>query len=109
WFDVLSDTLGDIKGKLLAADAWTIVGLGKDVGRRTQDHNERLGRAMKELGFTRTVASFDGKNERCYVRGNKAQRQQRIYAVQEKDSGRVFCKLKKADAVSDATAAADIM
>src|SRR5262249_23151183 len=62
----------------LAADAWLIVGMG-DVSRRTQEHNERLGNAMRALGFERTLLSFDGKTQNCYARGNKAERQQRIY------------------------------
>jgi predicted P-loop ATPase len=80
WLDVLSAVLGKLKGKLLAADAWLIVGM-EDVGRRTQDHNQRLGSAMKTLGFERTTLSFDGENAKCYARGSKAERQQRIYVV----------------------------
>jgi len=45
WFEALSDAIGELNGKILAADAWIIVGM-KTPERRGQEHNNRLGSAM---------------------------------------------------------------
>ena len=74
--EILAATLGDIEGKLLAGDAWEIVGVPP--GQRTQDHNARLGEAMRELGWERTKLRFgNGVPEWCYIKG-EAKRRQRI-------------------------------
>ena len=83
WFELLGDVLGDLKGKLLATDAWIIVGVDK--GHRTQDQNTRLGRAMKALKFERKVLRIGGQLQRCYVRGTPAEQEKRIVVV---DAGR---------------------
>jgi predicted P-loop ATPase len=103
WHDTLRETLGALKGKLLGADAWAIVGM-EDVGRRTQDHNERLGNAMKSLGWERAVASFDGKNCRCYARGTKAEREHRIYAVKAQTGTYAAHRPATAEAAAQAAA-----
>ena len=59
--------LRNLEGKLRAEDAWEIVGVLP--GQRTQHHNERLGEAMRELGWTRKKLRFGGPAEWCYVRG----------------------------------------
>ncbi len=64
----LFDTLGDMEGKLRAEDAWTIVGVPE--GHRTQDHNTRLGDALRELGWERERLRFKGKRGYCYVKGD---------------------------------------
>jgi len=66
--DVLARALGNKEGKIRSADCWDIVGV--PTAQRTQDHNNRLGKAMQELGWKQTNLPFGcGKNERCYARG----------------------------------------
>jgi hypothetical protein len=55
-------------GMLRAEDAWRIV--GRPRGMRTQDDNERLGDALRRLGFERKQRRFGGNPEWCYVRGD---------------------------------------
>ncbi len=65
----LQRVLGNLEGKLLAADAWEIIGVPP--GQRTQDHNQRLGEALRELGWERTKRRFGGVQPTwCYVRGD---------------------------------------
>jgi hypothetical protein len=73
----LADVLGDMAGKIRARDVWTIVGVSVD--RRTQEDNERLGTAMRRLGWERVRARFGGPSpEIAYVRGTKRERERRI-------------------------------
>ncbi|WP_415393708.1 VapE domain-containing protein [Paracoccus sp. SJTW-4] len=74
YFERLHSVLGEAgDGKLRGEDAWRIV--GKPSGQRTQDDNERLGDAMRRLGFERAKRRFGGPNpEWCYVRGDGAVR-----------------------------------
>lgn len=71
FFETLHSALGDeLEGKLRGEDAWRIV--GKPRGMRTQDDNDRLGDAMRRLGFDRKQRRFGGPSpEWCYVRGGK--------------------------------------
>lgn len=78
---VLGPVLGDLKGKLRSEDAWTI--LDVPTGQRTQEHNARLGEAMKELGFERTRLRFDGRMTWCYARGSTEERQLAITIYSE--------------------------
>lgn len=66
----LQDVLGDKEGILSASEAWTVVGVLP--GQRTQAHNERLGSAMRELGWIRVKKRPSPKEppKWCYVRGN---------------------------------------
>jgi predicted P-loop ATPase len=80
WREQIQDVLGDLQGKLRAADAWMIVGM-EDVGRRTQDHNQRLGAVMKDLGFERKSLSFDGRKQKAYARGTEEQQEHQILLV----------------------------
>ncbi len=84
WLNVLGDALSDRKGKLRAEDAWIIVDV--PAGSRTQEHNARLGEAMRELGWQRTKLRFDGLPEYCYVRGNKEERRHRVLVERDRDS-----------------------
>ena len=68
WYDVLREEIGDLNGKLHPRDAWTIVGLSQD--KRTQEHNRRLGSAIRALGFERKKVRFNGKPDWGYVRGD---------------------------------------
>jgi predicted P-loop ATPase len=84
WFEQLANVLGDLKGKLSARDAWKIVGM--DESRRSQDHNLRLGRAMKTLGFERKPLNFDGRPQKGYARGSAKERGKRIMVVRDHDN-----------------------
>jgi hypothetical protein len=78
---VLGPVLADLNGKLRSEDAWTI--LDVPTGQRTQEHNARLGEAMKELGFERTRLRFDGRMTWCYARGSAEERQLAITIYSE--------------------------
>ncbi len=67
FLDSLSATLGDREGKIAARTVWEILGIQPD--RRTQDMNQRMGDAMRELGWERKQARFGGKPEGAYVKG----------------------------------------
>lgn len=71
FFETLHSSLGEeLEGKVRAEDAWRIV--GKPRGMRTQDDNDRLGDAMRRLGFERKQRRFGGRSpEWCYIRGGK--------------------------------------
>jgi hypothetical protein len=80
WHELLTDVLGDLQGKLAAADVWRIVGV--DPGHRLQEHNVRLGQAMKELGFEPKSLNIDNKKQRAYARGAKEEKElQHIFVV----------------------------
>ncbi len=73
FYESLHAALGEeMAGKLRATDAWRIV--GRVAGMRTQDDMERLGDAMRRLGFDRKQRRFGGNPEHCYVRGDGALR-----------------------------------
>lgn len=83
--EALETHLGTRTGKVRAHDAWTIIGKA-DVGRRTQDDMNRLGEVMRRLGWERKQHRFGGNPEWCYVRGTRAEREQRLF-VQFNDAG----------------------
>jgi predicted P-loop ATPase len=67
--DLLKDEYGNLlEGKIRINDLWTI--LGVQPGRQNQTHNQRLGVAMKEVGWSRDRLRFDRKRDYCYVRGD---------------------------------------
>ncbi|MBV9824101.1 MAG: hypothetical protein JO001_00215 [Alphaproteobacteria bacterium] len=79
--DFLHGLLGDSTGKIPAADIWAA--LGKPVERnRLQRDNDELGRAMRRLGWTRTMKRFDGPPRSAYVKGSKEERRRALYLVQ---------------------------
>jgi predicted P-loop ATPase len=71
FYESLHDVLGLVKtGKIKASDCWLILGRKKA---EAQDENERLGQAMKRLGFTHTKRRFNGSDPMfAYVRGTGA-------------------------------------
>ena len=69
WVVILGAAMGDITGKIPAYDIWRIVGKPR-YQPRTQDDNFKLGRAMRKLGWRRTMQRFDGRPQSAYVRGN---------------------------------------
>ena len=68
--------LGDQKGKINAADVWEILDIKP--AQRTQEHNDRLGAAMREIGWQRTRRRFGGELEYGYARGTKEEREQQL-------------------------------
>ena len=81
FFEQLADMLGGMTGKLLNADAWEIIGV--PMGQRTQEHNARLGEAMRELGWQRVKARVGNKVPHVYVRGDSKQREKRIFVTRD--------------------------
>lgn len=73
---VLGEALGDVRGKLRAADVWHILEI--EPGRATQEQNPRLDDAMRELGWERTKRRFDGRAGWAYVRGTETERMREI-------------------------------
>lgn len=63
----LSLALGDQTGKISSAAVWEVLRI--PIGQRTQDHNARVGDAMRELGFERKKLRFGGAPEWGYARG----------------------------------------
>jgi hypothetical protein len=73
----LAATLGDMCGKIAARDVWQIMQI--PTGQRTQDHNRRVGEAMRNLGWVRTqLRCGRSKPERAYARGTAQEREQLI-------------------------------
>lgn len=80
WVDAIEDKLGDLNGKILSADVWTL--LGRPAGQRTQEDNARFGEAMRKLGWTKTGGRVDGSTpKKMYVRGTPEQRKRRIIVL----------------------------
>jgi 5S rRNA maturation endonuclease (ribonuclease M5) len=72
--EVIGQVLRDLQGRVRAHDVWEI--LGVPAGQRTQDHNARMGEAMRELGFVRSkhVQRFGKDRDRVYTRGDSSAR-----------------------------------
>jgi len=70
FYEVLSERLDGLEGKVRSSDIWEVVGFG-DKGRRTQDHNVRLSGVMKTLGWERpkSVLRFNGHPQVAWVKG----------------------------------------
>ncbi len=68
WVQVLDEALRGVEGKLRTEDAWLIVGVAPE--RREQVHCERIGTAMRELGWERKQRRFGGPPEYAYVKGD---------------------------------------
>lgn len=72
--DELRNVLGNMDGKLSSSDVWSILGL-KTAGQRTQDQNDRMGKAMRYLGWKRKAVKIGGDKKNGYVRGPQPFRQ----------------------------------
>ena len=73
FYESLLAVLGEeTEGKLRAEDAWRIV--GKPKGMRDQNDNERLGAAIRRLGFESSQRRFGRGPEAAYVRGDGVRR-----------------------------------
>jgi predicted P-loop ATPase len=64
----IGDVLKEISGKIKAADVWSILNI--PAGQQTQEHNARMGEAMRALGWQRRQLRFGGNPEWAYVRGS---------------------------------------
>ncbi len=77
WVSLIEGWLGDLEGRLLAQDAWLLVGVAP--GQRTDAMGERLRDALAELGFQRPkdgklrFGGFDTP-QRGFWRGDKNDR-----------------------------------
>lgn len=81
--------LGSRTGKVRSQEVWAIVGKA-DGGRRTQEDMNRLGEVMRRMGWERAKRRFGGPSpEWCYVRGSKAEQEQRLFVFIDPDSGEV--------------------
>jgi predicted P-loop ATPase len=66
--DALAHALGDIEGKITGENVWQILGI-TIAGNRTQHHNERMGAAMRYLGWKRKQIKIGGRARPGYVKG----------------------------------------
>jgi predicted P-loop ATPase len=105
WLELLRATTEGFNGKILAADAWKLVGMAPD--RRTQDHNGRLGGAMRTLGFEHKPLRFDGKLKKCYARGTAEEQEKRIYVYEGGFGCDPHCSLNSPNDPQTKTAAAE--
>ncbi|HTR54985.1 MAG TPA: virulence-associated E family protein [Kofleriaceae bacterium] len=71
--DLLHRTLGNRTGKLRVSDAFLICGI--EAGKANQDQMERVGRAIRDLGWERKQRRFGGPLEYAYVKGTAAERE----------------------------------
>ena len=81
----LQDVLGDWQGKIRSEDVWAI--LGVQSGNRTQVQNNRMGEAMRELGWQRKKLRFGGPSEWAYIRGPEPY--ERLYVDVTNDEARI--------------------
>ena len=80
-FEDLEKHLGGLAGKILCADVRVIL----DVRNATQDHNVRIGSAMRALGWKRTIASFDGTKKSAYIKKEGKAQMETITVVRDKE------------------------
>jgi predicted P-loop ATPase len=68
WVSVLDAALAETPtGKILGIDLWLVVDI--KVGMQNQTHNQRLGEAMKALGWEHKKLRFDGEVRWGYAKG----------------------------------------
>lgn len=78
WTQAISEVLMDLTGRVSATDIWRII--GKPLPQRQQHDFQRIGEAMRELGFARKHARAYGKVQWCYARGDDPRQ---IYILQD--------------------------
>ncbi len=89
WVGVVRSTLEEHLGenhggRMWTEHAWLIIDLAK--AQRTQEHNFRLGDAMRALGWHRAKARWEGRLRWCYTKGTDAQRRNRITIFRNSDT-----------------------
>jgi hypothetical protein len=82
WEEIVAEHLDNMEGKLTVEDAWKIVGV--DEAHRTQEHNRRLGDAMKKAGWSHGRRRRDGQLRYAYVKG-ESDRWLRVTRAQQGD------------------------
>jgi hypothetical protein len=83
-FDALHNALGDMEGKIASEAVWTILDVRP--GAQTQDHNTRVGHAMKKLGWERPGnVKIRGKAVKGYVKGKQPYKE--IWAIRDHKTG----------------------
>ena len=85
WYEMIAEACGDVTGKVLCEDVWKIVGV--DATHRTQDQNDRIGSAMRSIGFERKRLSVEGKKRWCYARGTATERETRLKVSNNSSTG----------------------
>jgi hypothetical protein len=83
WAEVIAAELGDMTGRIAAADAWKII--DKPPGMRNQEDNRRMGGAMRELGWERSLQRFGkhGSPQGAYVKGTFEERRRVIFILRD--------------------------
>lgn len=79
WATAIALVLKDLDGKIASNDVWKII--GKPLGQRLQHDNQRLGEAMRELGFRRKHTTAYGKLQWTYVRTVTDTTERQIYVL----------------------------
>ena len=77
WASEINDVIKGMDGKISSTDVWKII--GKPLGQRLQHDNQRLGEAMRELGFERVRARMGQAIAWCYRRPADAQAWRTIF------------------------------
>jgi predicted P-loop ATPase len=95
WVGMIEAALGDLSGKVTVEDVWLIVNVPE--GMRTQEHNARLGDAMRELGWDRTRRRDGGRRHYVYARGSAAERKLWITVTRDPETRRLYVELVNAE------------
>jgi predicted P-loop ATPase len=87
WRDEINTALGDIEGKVLTQDIFVILGADRNPALRNQETNQRIGTAMRELGWERTHARMGGVVSWVYARGSTGARTMPITVFRDPVTG----------------------
>jgi predicted P-loop ATPase len=82
WVEVLNTAFDDLEGKIRAANVWIILDI--DVARRDPDADNRMGHAMRELGWARKQRRYGDNPEWSYIKGNG---EEQIFTSRDLESG----------------------
>jgi predicted P-loop ATPase len=89
YVDALRSALGDMKGRIAAQSIWVILDLKE--GARAQMHNQRMGEAMRKLGWRRPnkagLISIEGKMVSGYVKGEQPWKPIKAVRSFDRDTG----------------------
>jgi Virulence-associated protein E len=100
WIGIIDAALRDEKGnplngKLAVEDVWLIVNV--PAGMRTQEHNARLGDAMRELGWDHSRRRDGGEHgkRRVYIYGrrSKGEQESSISVSQDPETRRIYASV----------------
>jgi predicted P-loop ATPase len=95
WVGMIDAALGDLNGKVTVEDIWLIVNVPE--GMRTQEHNARLGDAMRELGWQHTRRRDGGTRYYVYARGGDGERELWIRVSRDTETRRLDVELVTAE------------